>query len=82
MISLDSNMLLNYNYYNIKRSTGDKKMQLTEKDIQDAKRVKQYFPYRRVWIAKKQELTEVICKPTAHMLNKMVRDGWTAWEIK
>ena len=59
------------------------KMEIFENELNEARRIKAYFPYRRTWIAKKQgEETQYITKPTAHLINSMVRAGWSAWEIK
>ena len=59
-------------------------MSLSELQIAELRRTKQYFPYRLVFGAVNPGNGEfvIIAKATKHQANKLIREGWSVWEIK
>ena len=50
-------------------------MNWTDEQLAQAKLTKQYFPYRRIWLAMVDGEFMVIAKPTAAYANNLARKG-------
>ena len=62
----------------------DKQVGLSSEQITELKRIKSYFPYRRVYGAIHPQTKEfvTIAKSTAHTANSYARKGWSVFELK
>ena len=57
-------------------------MEISKSEYVEMARIRAYFPYRRHWVAKKAgEETQFITKQTAHIANRLAREGWSVWEL-
>lgn len=55
----------------------------SQESIDEAKKLWQYMPYRRCWVAEKDgEHFRVVCEATARRANMLARDGWAVFELQ
>ena len=55
----------------------------TQEQLEQAKQMWQYRPYRKCFVALKAgEEMQIILKPTAHYAGKLAREGWTVRELR
>ena len=58
-------------------------MQLTQEEEIYVRRIKAYYPWRRIWVLISPDKSEriIIAKETTNMVTQRVRKGWTGFEI-
>lgn len=58
-------------------------MELTEKEKNDFKRFKAYYPYRKCYLVDdiNNNFREIICPKTKHYINQVIKNGCKVYEI-
>jgi hypothetical protein len=59
-------------------------MELTDKQIEELRRMKSYFPYRIIYGAINPQTGEWIASavPTMRVPNRLLREGWQVFTLK